>query len=94
MDLAPDWIDHAQNSAGGLVHFQRQLDSNRYLQIRTTRAAEDAVVAFIYLFSPSYNLDLNGNRRLYTTMILLFSLRIRVQAFFQLFSTCFLLNST
>ncbi|KAF2822054.1 general substrate transporter [Ophiobolus disseminans] len=60
----------------------------------TNKAAGGAVVAFLYLFSPAYNLGLNGNLGLYITEILPFSLRMRGQASFQLFSTCFSLIST
>lgn len=60
----------------------------------SNKAAGGAVVAFLYLFSPSYNLGLNGNLVLYITEILPYSLRMRGQACFQLFSTCFTLIST
>lgn len=58
------------------------------------KVAGGAVVAFLYLFSPSYNLGLNGNLGLYITEILPFSLRMRGQALYQLFATCFTLLST
>lgn len=60
----------------------------------SNKAAGGAVVAFLYLFSPSYNLGLNGNLGLYLSEILPYSLRMRGQACFQLFSTCFSLLST
>ncbi|CCF36499.1 lactose permease [Colletotrichum higginsianum] len=60
----------------------------------SNKAAGGAVVAFLYLFSPSYNLGLNGNLVLYITEILPYSLRMRGQACFQFFSTCFTLIST
>ncbi|USP81335.1 general substrate transporter [Curvularia clavata] len=60
----------------------------------SNKAAGGAVVAFLYLFSPAYNLGLNGNLGLYITEILPFSLRMQGQACFQLFSTCFSLIST
>lgn len=58
------------------------------------KVAGGAVVAFLYLFSPSYNLGLNGNLGLYITEILPFNLRMRGQALYQLFATCFTLLST
>ncbi|KAM0325855.1 hypothetical protein ACHAQA_007158 [Verticillium albo-atrum] len=60
----------------------------------TNKAAGGAVVAFLYLFSPAYNLGLNGNLGLYVTEILPFNLRMRGQACYQLFATCFTLLST
>lgn len=60
----------------------------------TNTAAGGAVVAFLYLFSPAYNFGLNGNMGLYIAEILPFNLRMRGQACFQLFSTCFTLLST
>lgn len=60
----------------------------------SNKAAGGAVVAFLYLFSPAYNLGLNGNLGLYVTEILPFNLRMRGQASFQFFSTCFSLLST
>ena len=54
----------------------------------SNEAAGGAVVAFLYLFSPSYNLDL------YITEIMPFNLRMRGQACFQLFATCFSLLLT
>ncbi|KFY09917.1 hypothetical protein V491_07900 [Pseudogymnoascus sp. VKM F-3775] len=58
------------------------------------KAAGGAVVAFLYLFSPAYNLGLNGNNGLYVTEILTFSLRMRGQACYHFFSTCFTLLTT
>ncbi|KPM43252.1 hypothetical protein AK830_g3325 [Neonectria ditissima] len=60
----------------------------------TNKAAGGAVVAFLYLFSPAYNLGLNGNLGLYITEILPFSIRMRGQACFQFFAACFSLLST
>lgn len=60
----------------------------------TNKAAGGAVVAFLYLFSPAYNLGLNGNLGLYITEILPFSLRMRGQACYQLFATSFSLLTT
>jgi sugar porter (SP) family MFS transporter len=60
----------------------------------TNKAAGGAVVAFLYLFSPAYNLGLNGNNGLYITEILPFNLRMRGQAVYQLFATCFTLIAT
>ncbi|KAH6880816.1 general substrate transporter [Thelonectria olida] len=60
----------------------------------SNKAAGGAVVAFLYLFSPAYNLGLNGNLGLYITEILPFSLRMRGQALYQLFATCFTLLCT
>ncbi|TVY62513.1 Lactose permease [Fusarium oxysporum f. sp. cubense] len=61
---------------------------------QNNKAAGGAVVAFLYIFSPSYNLGLNGNLGLYITEILPFNLRMRGQALYQLFATCFTLLST
>lgn len=60
----------------------------------SNKAAGYSVVAFLYLFSPAYNFGLNGNLGLYNAEILPFNLRMRGQACFQLFSTCFSLLST
>ncbi|KAH7141541.1 general substrate transporter [Dactylonectria estremocensis] len=60
----------------------------------SNKAAGGAVVAFLYLFSPAYNLGLNGNLGLYITEILPFSIRMRGQACYQLFATSFSLLST
>lgn len=60
----------------------------------SNKAAGGAVVAFLYLFSPAYNLGLNGNLGLYITEILPFNMRMRGQACFQLFGTSFSLLST
>jgi sugar porter (SP) family MFS transporter len=60
----------------------------------SNKAAGYSVVAFLYLFSPSYNFGLNGNLGLYNAEILPFKLRMQGQACFQLFSTCFSLLST
>jgi sugar porter (SP) family MFS transporter len=60
----------------------------------SNKAAGGAVVAFLYLFSPAYNLGLNGNLGLYITEVLPFNLRMRGQACFQLFATSFSLLST
>ncbi|KAK0117229.1 hypothetical protein ONS96_013063 [Cadophora gregata f. sp. sojae] len=45
----------------------------------SNKASGGAVVAFLYLFSPAYNLGLNGNLGLYITEILPFHLRMRGQ---------------
>ncbi|KAH6706411.1 lactose permease [Leptodontidium sp. MPI-SDFR-AT-0119] len=60
----------------------------------SNKAAGGAVVAFLYLFSPAYNLGLNGNLGLYITEILPFHLRMRGQACYQLFATSFTLLTT
>lgn len=58
------------------------------------KAAGGAVVAFLYLFSPAYNLGLNGNLGLYIAEILPYHLRMRGQACYQLFATSFTLLTT
>lgn len=58
------------------------------------KSAGYVVVAFLYLFSPAYNLGLNGNLGLYMTEILTFSLRMPGLALFQLSQTCFSILST
>jgi energy-coupling factor transporter transmembrane protein EcfT len=65
-----------------------------FAQDASNKAAAGAVVAFLYLFSPAYNFGINGNLGLYIAEILPFQLRMREQACFQLFSTCFTLLST
>ncbi|KAL4881055.1 general substrate transporter [Aspergillus karnatakaensis] len=60
----------------------------------SNKAAAGATVAFLYLFSPAYNFGINGNLGLYIVEILPFHIRMRGQACFQLFSTCFTLLST
>ncbi|KAL3442862.1 general substrate transporter [Aspergillus insuetus] len=65
-----------------------------FAQDASNKAAAGAVVAFLYLFSPAYNFGINGNLGLYIAEILPFHLRMRGQACFQLFSTCFTLLST
>ncbi|KAH6886209.1 lactose permease [Thelonectria olida] len=53
-----------------------------------------AVVAFIYLFSPAYNLGLAPNLGLYITEIVPYSLRLRGMAVFQFWNLGFSLIST
>lgn len=68
--------------------------SAMFAQDASNKAAGGAVVAFLYLFSPCYNFGLNGNLGLYIAETLPFHLRMRGQALFHLFSTCFTLLST
>ncbi|KAL2821296.1 hypothetical protein BDW59DRAFT_164327 [Aspergillus cavernicola] len=53
-----------------------------------------AVVVFIYLFSPAYNLGLNSNLGLYITEIVPYTLRLRGMAVFQFWNLGFSLFST
>lgn len=59
-----------------------------------SRQAGIAVVAFIYLFSPAYNLGLAPNLGLYITEIVPYSLRLRGMAVFQFWNLGFILLST
>ncbi|PSN65783.1 general substrate transporter [Corynespora cassiicola Philippines] len=59
-----------------------------------SRSAGIAVVAFIYLFSPAYNLGLNPNLGLYITEIVPYNLRLRGMAVFQFWNLGFILFST
>jgi len=60
----------------------------------SNKSAGYAVVAFIYLFSPAYNLGLNGNLGLYITEILPYNLRLRGMAVFQFWTLGFIALST
>lgn len=60
----------------------------------SNKAAAGAVIAFLYLFSPAYNVGLGGNLGLYIVEIMPFSLRMRGQACYQLFGTSASLLST
>ncbi|KAK9482558.1 lactose permease [Lipomyces starkeyi] len=58
------------------------------------KSAGYAVVAFIYLFSPAYNLGMTGNLVLYTTEILPYNLRLRGMAVYQFWTLAFIALST
>ncbi|KAM6507167.1 hypothetical protein FALCPG4_018549 [Fusarium falciforme] len=58
------------------------------------KAAGYAVVAFIYLFSPTYNLGLGPNLGLYVTEILPYNLRLRGMGVFQFWNLVFITFST
>ncbi|KAJ0422802.1 general substrate transporter [Aspergillus carlsbadensis] len=60
----------------------------------SNRSAGIAVVAFVYLFSPAYNLGLASNLGLYITEIVPFNLRLRGMAVFQFWNLGFILFST
>jgi sugar porter (SP) family MFS transporter len=68
--------------------------SAEFAKNSNNKAAGYVVVAFLYLFSPAYNLGLNGNLGLYITEILTFSLRMPGLAVFQFSQTCFSILST
>ena len=68
--------------------------SAAFAQNSKNKSAGYAVVAFLYLFSPAYNLGINGNLGLYMAEILTFSLRMPGLALFQLSQTCFSILST
>lgn len=68
--------------------------SAEFAKDSSNKSAGYVVVAFLYLFSPAYNLGLNGNLGLYITEILTFSLRMPGLALFQLAQTCFSILST
>ncbi|PVH74595.1 general substrate transporter [Cadophora sp. DSE1049] len=65
-----------------------------FAQDPSNRSAGYAVVAFLYLFSPAYNLGLNGNLGLYITEIVPYNLRLRGMAVFQFWTLGFILLST
>ncbi|KAL5343418.1 hexose transporter protein [Aspergillus crustosus] len=65
-----------------------------FAKYSSNKAAAGATVAFLYLFSPAYNFDINGNLGLYIAEILPFHIRMRGQACYQFFATCFTLLST
>ncbi|KAM5354473.1 hypothetical protein ACJ41O_001120 [Fusarium nematophilum] len=60
----------------------------------SNNSAGYAVVAFIYLFSPAYNLGLGPNLGLYVTEILPYHLRLRGMAIYQFWNLCFITFST
>ncbi|KAH7008938.1 lactose permease [Ilyonectria destructans] len=60
----------------------------------SNKSAGYAVVAFIYLFSPAYNLGMIGNLGLYITEILPYNLRLRGMAVFQFWTLGFIALST
>lgn len=60
----------------------------------SNKGAGYAVVVFIYLFSPAYNLGLNGNLGLYITEILPYHLRLPGMAVFQFWTLGFIALST
>ncbi|KAL3489862.1 MFS hexose transporter [Aspergillus germanicus] len=59
----------------------------------SNRSAGIAVVAFVYLFSPAYNLGLAPNLGLYITEIVPFNLRLREMAVFRFWNLGFILFS-
>lgn len=61
---------------------------------RGAKSAGYAVVAFIYLFSPAYNLGITGNTGLYITEILPYNLRLRGWAVFQFWNLGFIALNT
>ncbi len=58
------------------------------------KSAGYAVVVFLYLFSPAYNLGMTGNLGLYITEIVPFNLRMRGMAAFQFGQLGFVMLST
>ncbi|KAH8666057.1 general substrate transporter [Tricladium varicosporioides] len=67
--------------------------SAKFAKNPMNKSAGYAVVAFLYLFSPAYNLGMNGNLGLYITEIMPFSPRLRGAALFQLSQLCFIMLS-
>ena len=65
-----------------------------FAQNPANKSAGYAVVAFIYLFSPAYNLGLNGNLGLYTTEIVPYHMRLRGMAVYQFWTLGFIALST
>lgn len=68
--------------------------SAEFAKNSSNKTAGYVVVAFLYLFSPAYNLGLNGNLGLYITEILTYSLRMPGLAIFQLSQISFSILST
>ncbi|KAH6871485.1 general substrate transporter [Thelonectria olida] len=60
----------------------------------SNKAAAYAVVAFLYLFSPAYNLGFNGNLGLYIPEILPYRLRTKGLSFFYFVQFAFMMLST
>ncbi|KAF5603808.1 general substrate transporter [Fusarium subglutinans] len=60
----------------------------------TNKAAAYTVVAFLYLFSPAYNLGFNGNLGLYIPEILPYRMRTKGLSFFYFVQFCFMMLST
>lgn len=65
-----------------------------YAENNNNKSAAYAVVAFLYLFSPAYNLGFNGNLGLYIPEILPFRLRTKGLSFFYFVQFCTMMLST
>ncbi|KAL1896561.1 hypothetical protein Sste5346_004595 [Sporothrix stenoceras] len=68
--------------------------SAMFAQNNNNKAAGYAVVVFLYIFSPAYNLGWNGNLGLYIPEILPFHLRTKGLSFFYFVQLCFQILST
>ncbi|KAH8901726.1 general substrate transporter [Thozetella sp. PMI_491] len=67
--------------------------SAEFAKNNDNKAAGYAVVVFLYLFSPAYNLGFNGNLGLYIPEILPFHLRTRGLSLFYFVQFCFMILS-
>ncbi|KAM0323614.1 hypothetical protein ACHAPQ_008601 [Fusarium lateritium] len=68
--------------------------SAAFAKDNTNKAAAYTVVAFLYLFSPAYNLGFNGNLGLYIPEILPYRMRTKGLSFFYFVQFCFMMLST
>ncbi|KAF5560924.1 general substrate transporter [Fusarium phyllophilum] len=82
--LAAIWVIDICIAAGSAV----------FAKDNTNKAAAYTVVAFLYLFSPAYNLGFNGNLGLYIPEILPYRMRTKGLSFFYFVQFCFMMLST
>ncbi|KAG4258901.1 hypothetical protein FPRO03_13367 [Fusarium proliferatum] len=82
--LAAIWVIDICITAGSAV----------FAKDNTNKAAAYTVVAFLYLFSPAYNLGFNGNLGLYIPEILPYRMRTQGLSFFYFVQFCFMMLST
>ncbi|KAM0297031.1 hypothetical protein ACHAPM_009900 [Fusarium culmorum] len=82
--LAAIWVVDICITAGSAV----------FAKDNTNKAAAYTVVAFLYLFSPAYNLGFNGNLGLYIPEILPYRMRTKGLSFFYFVQFCFMMLST
>lgn len=82
--LAAIWVIDICITAGSAV----------FAKDNTNKAAAYTVVAFLYLFSPAYNLGFNGNLGLYIPEILPYRMRTKGLSFFYFVQFCFMMLST
>ncbi|KAG5789091.1 hypothetical protein H9Q69_011858 [Fusarium xylarioides] len=82
--LAAIWVINICITAGSPV----------FAKDNTNKAAAYTVVAFLYLFSPAYNLSFNSNLSLYIPEILPYRMRTKGLSFFYFVQFCFIMLST